>query len=67
MEEKLKRLEEMVAFQDDLIDRLNHQVGEQQVEFHRLLERFEKLETHVSALQPSMTVSAKDDTPPPHY
>ena len=67
MEEKVQRLEEMVAFQDDLIERLNKQVGEQQVEFHRLAERFEKLEAHVRSMQPSMTVSAKDDTPPPHY
>ena len=67
MEEKVQQLEEMVAFQEDLIDRLNQQVGEQQVAFHRLAERFEKLEAHVRALQPSMTVAAKDDTPPPHY
>ena len=67
MEEKVQRLEEMVAFQDDLIERLNEQVGEQQVEFHRLTKRLDKLEAHVRSMQPSLTVSGKDDTPPPHY
>ena len=67
MEEKLQRLEEMVAFQDDLIERLNETVGEQQVAFHRLSERFNKLEAHIRAIQPSMTLESKDETPPPHY
>ena len=67
MEEKVQRLEEIVGYQDDLIERLNTMVGEQQIAFHRLSERFEKLEAHVRSIQPSMTVAPKDETPPPHY
>ena len=67
MEEKLRKLEETVAFQDDLIERLNATVGEQQIALHRLTERFEKLEDHIRSIQPSVGQAVKDETPPPHY
>ena len=67
MDERLMKLEEMVAFQDAIINKLNDTVAEQSILLHRLDKKIQLLETHVRESIPSMTISAADDTPPLHY
>ncbi len=67
MEERLMKLEETVAFQDAIINKLNDTVAEQELLLHKLDKKLNHLETHVRDAMPSLTISAKDDVPPPHY
>ena len=67
MEERLMKLEETVAFQDAIINKLNDTVAEQEILLHKLDKKLNHLENHVRDAMPSLTISAKDDVPPPHY
>ncbi len=67
IDERVMKLEETVAFQDDIINKLNDTVAEQELLLHKLDKKLSALETHVREAMPSLTISAKDDVPPPHY
>ena len=67
MEERLMKLEETVAFQDELINKLNDTVAEQELLLHKLDKKVNNLEKNVREAMPSLTISTKDDVPPPHY
>jgi uncharacterized coiled-coil protein SlyX len=67
VDDRIQRLEEAVAFQDDSIERLNRDMDEQKLAFHKLLERLEMLEAQVAGAQAPAVIAPKDDVPPPHY
>ena len=67
MQDRVQRLEEIIAFQEDAIERLHQLVREHQITIHKLNERFDSLEKQVRASQPSPVIAPKDDVPPPHY
>ena len=67
MDDRLMKLEETVAFQDAIINKLNDTVAEQEMLLHKLDRKLHHLEKNVREAMPSMTISAKDDVPPPHY
>ena len=67
MEERLMKLEETISFQDEIINKLNDTVAEQELLLHKLDKKVNNLEKNVREAMPSLTISAKDDVPPPHY
>lgn len=67
VEERLISLESTVAFQEDLLTKLNELVSKQQLELHRLEGQLEELRTQLREIQPSVVRDAADESPPPHY
>ncbi len=67
VEERLINLESTVAFQDDLLAKLNELVSKQQLELHQLESKLEELRGQLREIQPSMVRDGADEPPPPHY
>ena len=67
MQERIVELESKVAFQDELINRLDEILVAQRNELDRLSERVRRLEEQLKAGATSMILSEAEETPPPHY
>jgi SlyX protein len=67
MQERIVELESKVAFQDELINRLDEILVAQRDELDRLSERVRRLEEQVKAGGASMIRPEAEETPPPHY
>lgn len=67
VEERLIHLETTVAFQEDLLSKLNELVSKQQLELHQLERLLEELRAQLRELQPSTVRDAAEEPPPPHY
>jgi len=66
MQDQLIELETKLAFQDDLIQTLNHTVSGQQQELLELRRDIEELQEQVRNLAPQLGATITDE-PPPHY
>lgn len=67
MQERIVELESKVAFQDELINRLDEILVSQRDELDRLAERVRRLEEQIKAGSTSMIRTEAEETPPPHY
>jgi SlyX protein len=67
MQDRIVELESKVAFQDELINRLDEALVAQRDELDRLAERVRRLEEQVKAGASSIIRSEAEETPPPHY
>ena len=67
MQERIVELESKVAFQDELINRLDEILVSQRNELDRLSERVRRLEEQVKSGASSMIRSEAEEAPPPHY
>lgn len=67
MQDRIVELESKVAFQDELINRLDEILVAQRDELDRLAERVRRLEEQLKAGTTSMIRTEAEETPPPHY
>ena len=67
LETDIEQLQMKVAFQEDTIESLNQALIEQQKQIDDLQFSLKRLDSKVSAIEPSNMASEKEETPPPHY
>lgn len=67
MEDRIERLENLVALQERTIEKLNDSLVEQQQEISDLHRLVERLALKVRDLDTDMDNAGGIDTPPPHY
>ena len=68
MDEKFIKLEENMAFLQDEMSKMSHEVYAQQKEIVRLALGVEALKSHLENMQPdSGILPPSEDVPPPHY
>jgi SlyX protein len=67
MDARLTHLETKLAFQDDLLESLNHVVAQQQQQIDMLQQQVQMLYNQLRAIAPSDIAMPEDDTRPPHY
>ncbi|MEP0356149.1 MAG: SlyX family protein [Paraglaciecola sp.] len=67
LEADIEQLQMKVAFQEDTIESLNQALIEQQKQIDSLQFAFKRLDSKVSAIEPSNMASEKEEAPPPHY
>jgi SlyX protein len=67
MEERVERLESLVALQDRTIEKLSDRLFEQQQQLRGLEKIIERLAGKVRSLDEDMEKSGPRDVPPPHY
>ncbi|MCP3671688.1 MAG: SlyX family protein [Gammaproteobacteria bacterium] len=66
MQNELVELETKLAFQEDMIQALNHTVAELQQELLELKRDMEELQVQLRTTAPGLTPGITDE-PPPHY
>ncbi|MGS2721091.1 SlyX family protein [Paraglaciecola aestuariivivens] len=67
MQNDIEQLQMKIAFQEDTIESLNQALIEQQKQMDELQFQLKRLDSKVSAIEPSNMASEKEETPPPHY
>ena len=67
MDERIAELESRLAFQDDVIDKLNDVVTNQQQQLDKISRELVNLRGQVKSLAPSNVATESEETPPPHY
>lgn len=67
MEDRLIELETRVAFQDDLLRKLDEIVSRQSIEMDSLILQVRRLQEQLEGLEPPHMKSQSEETPPPHY
>ncbi|MFT2092186.1 SlyX family protein [Paraglaciecola sp. 2405UD69-4] len=67
LEADIEQLQMKVAFQEDTIESLNQALIEQQKQIDSLQFALKRLDSKVSAIEPSNMASEKEEVPPPHY
>ncbi|TQV76611.1 SlyX family protein [Aliikangiella marina] len=65
--DRLAELELKVTFQDDLIEKLNQALIQQQDDIRMLTKLLEKMSSDMQDLQESSVIDQKLEVPPPHY
>ncbi len=63
----IEQLQMKIAFQEDTIESLNQALIEQQKQIDELQFQLKRLDSKVSAIEPSNMASEKEEAPPPHY
>jgi SlyX protein len=67
MEERIERLESLVALQDRTMEKLSDQIFDQEKQIEDLRRLVERLAKKVRSLDEEMENSGPVDVPPPHY
>jgi SlyX protein len=67
MESRMTELETKIAFQDDLLDALNHTVAMQQQQLDQQQRQIQLLYEQIRSLSPSQLASQSEQERPPHY
>ena len=67
MEERIERLESLVALQDRTMEKLNDCLAEQQQQILDLEKLVKRLAGKIRELDADMEQSGGHDAPPPHY
>jgi SlyX protein len=67
MDDRIERLESMVALQDRTMEKLSDQIFDQQKQIEDLRRLVERLAKKVRALDEEIESSGPADVPPPHY
>ena len=63
----IEELQIKMAFQDDLIEKLNLAIIEQQNQIHTLQHQMQHVIKKVKGMSVSNLASEEEETPPPHY
>lgn len=64
---RLDNLETRLAFQDDVIEQLNHEISVHQQHIKELKEQLNLIGQKVRDMNTSAVARQEDETPPPHY
>lgn len=64
---RLDNLETRLAFQDDVIEQLNHEISVHQQQIKELKEQLHLIGQKVRDMNTSVVARQEDETPPPHY
>jgi SlyX protein len=67
MDDRIERLESLVALQDRTMEKLNDQLFDQQKQIEDLKRLVTRLAKKVRALDEEIDSSGPADVPPPHY
>jgi SlyX protein len=67
MEDRLERLESLVALQDRTIEKLNDSIYEQQQQLHNVQKQLERLAGKVREMDATSDQPEGPEAPPPHY
>ncbi len=67
MEERLERLESIVALQDRTMEELNDRIADQQQQLMELERFVKRLAGKLREIDADMDQAGPLDTPPPHY
>lgn len=67
LNEKIDALELRNAFQDDVIEKLNHELAIHQKEIAELKYQIQLLATRIKDGGSSQMMKPEDEPPPPHY
>jgi len=67
MESRITELESRVAFQEEMIDKLDSVISNQDKQIMELCRAVEVLNQKISASDATHHTASQDETPPPHY
>ena len=67
MDDRITELETRLVFQDDVIEKLNEVVTNQQQQLDKITRELLDLRAQIKSLEPSNVATDKEETPPPHY
>lgn len=67
LENRIEELETKIAFQEQLLDELNHALVQQQFDIDKMQVQLHYMANKLKAFQPSNIASQSEETPPPHY
>ena len=67
LQQRIDGLESRLAFQDDVIDQLNHEVSVHQELLSELGHQIKMLATRMKDMRTSNIGKLEDEPPPPHY
>ncbi|BCL66794.1 TPA: SlyX family protein [Haemophilus influenzae] len=67
LENRIEELETKIAFQEQLLDELNHALVQQQFDIDKMQVQLRYMANKLKDFQPSNIASQSEETPPPHY
>lgn len=67
LENRIAELETKIAFQEHLLDELNHALVQQQFDIDKMQLQLRYVVSKLKDMQPSNIASLSEETPPPHY
>ena len=67
LENRIEELEMKIAFQEQLLDELNHALVQQQFDIDKMQVQLSYMANKLKDFQPSNIASQSEETPPPHY
>jgi len=67
LENRIEELETKIAFQEHLLDELNHALVQQQFDIDKMQVQLRYMANKLKDFQPSNIASQSEETPPPHY
>jgi SlyX protein len=67
LEQRIETLEAKNAFQEDVIEQLNHEIAIHQADIALLKENMQFIAKRLKDMAPSNIVKQEDEPPPPHY
>ncbi len=66
-ESRFEDMESRIAFQEDLLQKLDDALGQQQQQIFELKEDIRRLNEIIVNLEGALPAPGEDDGPPPHY
>ncbi|AVI99292.1 TPA: SlyX family protein [Haemophilus influenzae] len=67
LENRIEELEMKIAFQEQLLDELNHALVQQQFDIDKMQVQLRYMVNKLKDFQSSNIASQSEETPPPHY
>lgn len=67
LENRIEELEMKIAFQEQLLDELNHALVQQQFDIDKMQVQLRYMANKLKDFQPSNIASQSEETRPPHY
>ena len=67
LENRIEELEMKIAFQEQLLDELNHALVQQQFDIDKMQVQLRYMANKLKDFHPSNIASQSEETPPPHY
>lgn len=67
LENRIEELETKIAFQEQLLDELNHALVQQQFDIDKMQVQLRYMANKLKDFQPSNIASQSEETSPPHY
>lgn len=67
LENRIEELEMKIAFQEQLLDELNHALVQQQFDIDKMQVQLCYMANKLKDFQSSNIASQSEETPPPHY